>query len=628
MLTVPTTCPFCGCGCGFYLLAAKGQLVGTAPSENHPVSAGRLCARGWAAHEAVLWGRRLRKPLLRLGGVLEPVGWAAALDQFTGRVKELLDAGKPIGVLGSARATNEENYLATKLARLGFGTNNVDFAYHSLCRPVLDGLADVAGSFTPSITLQDVESSAVILLLEGDLADTHPQAASSVMRALERGARLITVGCRRTQMARLSSLNLEAAPGSEGGVITGLVAEVAHQGWRDDAEGPRPGAGVEATQVTEGMSQAADWIAGAERAVFLVPPLPGPGGRCRRTAAAVASLAAVTGHLDRRGSGILPLLARSNARGACDMGVAPDRLPGYEPLPGGPAQQRLERLWGKPLPSASGMDAETLIQSVSGLLVLADDPAAILRMGRRATDALARLEFLAVLDSFFTPTAELAHLALPISSFAETEGTFTSMEGRVQRLRPAIDPPELARPGWSVLAELCARFDAGASYDSAADVLREIAQAVPRYDGAERVLGQGWSNLLTRSADGAKPVLHVTPTQELTSPGRPYVLAYNSFFEWGCDPLVSFSPTLSRDFRSQRKLSPNGFVEVCQRDADKLGLHAGRARLTSACGEAVLSIRFRPDLKPGVLLVPYAFRDEVARVLGGESATAVSIEQV
>ena len=629
MLIVPTTCPFCGCGCGFYLLAARGQLVGTAPSENHPVSAGRLCARGWSAHEAVLWGERLRRPLLRLGGVLEPVCWAAALDQFTSRVKELLDAGKSVGVLGSARATNEENYLVAKLARVGLHTNNVDFAYRSICRPILQGLEEVIGSSTPSVTFQDVESSEVILLLEGDLAGTHPQAASSVMRALDRQARLITVSCRHTQMARLSSLHLKAAPGSEGDVINGLVAEVAHQDGSGEAEGQRPGVGVEATQITGQLRQAAEWIAGARQAVFLLPPLPGPEERCRRTAAALASLAAITGHLDRPGSGTLPLLARSNARGACDMGVAPDRLPGYQRLPGGPARERLERLWGKPLPSAPGMDAETLIQSVSGLIILADDPSAVLRMGRGATDALRRLEFLAVLDSFFTPTVELAHLALPVASFAETDGTITSMEGRVQRLSAAIDPPGLARPAWSLLGELCARFDAGDPYDSAADVLHEIAQAVTRYAEAEHARDQGWSCAFARSADGSRPVLHAAAAQPFTSPGRPYVLAQNGGFDWGGDPLVFFSPTLSRNFRSQRKLFPNGFVEICQQDADKLGFHAGRrARLTSASGEAVLSVRVRPDLMPGVLLVPFAFRDQVASVLGSESAAAVNIEQV
>ena len=148
MLPVPTTCPFCACGCGFYLLANNGGLVGVAPSETHPVSQGRLCARGWSAHEAALWGNRLRQPLVNRSGKLESVSWDEALDHVAGRIKKLIDAGKSVGVLGSARATNEENYLAGKLARAGFQTNNLDFSYHSICGPLLTGLEEVCGECT------------------------------------------------------------------------------------------------------------------------------------------------------------------------------------------------------------------------------------------------------------------------------------------------------------------------------------------------------------------------------------------------------------------------------------------------------------------------------------------------
>jgi predicted molibdopterin-dependent oxidoreductase YjgC len=169
MLAVPTACPFCSCGCGFYLLAKEGQLVGVAPSETHPVSDGRLCARGWSAHEAALWGDRLRQPLLQRNGKQESVSWDEALDHVAGRLKELMNAGKPVGVLGSSRATNEENYLAGRLARAGLQTNNVDFSYHPICRPLLAGLEEVCGKHAPSIRLNDIASSQVILLTEGNL---------------------------------------------------------------------------------------------------------------------------------------------------------------------------------------------------------------------------------------------------------------------------------------------------------------------------------------------------------------------------------------------------------------------------------------------------------------------------
>jgi formate dehydrogenase major subunit len=113
----------------------------------------------------------------------------------------------------------------------------------------------------------------------------------------------------------------------------------------------------------------------------------------------------------------------------------------------------------------------------------------------------------------------------------------------------------------------------------------------------------------------------------LTSAERPHLLARDGVFDWGRDPLVSFSPTLSRDYQSQRKLFPNGFVEMCPQDADEFGVRAGwRVKLTSPHGAAVVPIQLRTDLRPGVLLVPYAFRDHLASVLGRESVTAVKTE--
>ena len=635
MKPVPTTCPFCACGCGFHLLANNGELAGVAPSETHPVSLGRLCARGWNAHEAALWGNRLRHPLVNRNGKLESVSWDEALDHVAGRIKELIDVGKSVGVFGSSRATNEENFLAGKLARGGFQTNNLDFSYHSICGPLLTGLEEACGEHTLSISLNDIESSQTIFLIEGDLAATHPRAASAVMAAVEKGAHLVTITHTATQMSRLASLPLSAVPGSEGEVIDGLIAAVLQLGLEDQASVRVRCEGyhalrrdLEAVKITAGMRQAAEWIARAPRATFLIPPVSGESSPARREAAAVATLAAITGHQGRQGSGLLALLARSNARGACDMGVSPDRLPGYRPLEDKESRQRLQGLWGKKLPSNPGLNAESMLHSVSALVVLADDPPSVLPMGQRALAALGRIEFLVVLDAFLTPTAQMAHVVLPIASFAETEGTVTSMEGRVQRLHAAADAPGEARPGWQVLAELCARFGVGPSYGSAQEVLSEVGCAAPRYAPVSQSEDK-WGGIgLAKSSNGGKFRLFAAEVPSRTSTEGLHTLARDGDYDWGRDPLVSFSPTLSRDSQSQRKLFPNGFVEMCKQDADEVGVHPGRpVRLTSVYGEAVVPLRVRADVKPGVLLVPFAFRDHVANVLGNHSVTAVKVEQ-
>ena len=289
--------------------------------------------------------------------------------------------------------------------------------------------------------------------------------------------------------------------------------------------------------------------------MFLIGPSGGRADRLRSDAASLATLAAITGRLGKPGRGLLLLLGRSNVRGACEMGAAPDRLPGYERIDDGEARQRMQQLWGRPVPVGRGLDAQSMLESVSGLIVLADDPAAVLPMGQRARAALERMEFLVVFDAFVTPAVNAAHAILPIASLAETRGTLTNMEGRVQRVRrgdrSAGRGEGLAGMCWLNFAPASMP---GCEWSSATDVLREIAQAAPRYSKAvPQVLDDGWGSSLVEEAEWASLDLQASPTEVLTSPERPYVLARDGASDWGSDPLISFSPTLNREYQSERK---------------------------------------------------------------------------
>jgi len=123
-----TNCPYCGCGCGFYLESVDGRLVGTTPSKTSPVNQGKLCVKGWNAHEFVQHPKRLTRPLVRKDGELVETSWDEALDMVVSRLKEIKQADGPgaIGFLASAKITNEENYLLQKFARAAVGTNSVD----------------------------------------------------------------------------------------------------------------------------------------------------------------------------------------------------------------------------------------------------------------------------------------------------------------------------------------------------------------------------------------------------------------------------------------------------------------------------------------------------------------------
>jgi predicted molibdopterin-dependent oxidoreductase YjgC len=125
---VRTTCPFCGCGCQMLLEVMDGKLIGTLPLKKAPMNDGKLCIKGWNAHEFVHSPERLTTPLMRKNGSLQEVSWDEALDSTVSRLKDIRDehGGDSLAFLSSARCTNEENYLLQKFCRAGFGTNNVD----------------------------------------------------------------------------------------------------------------------------------------------------------------------------------------------------------------------------------------------------------------------------------------------------------------------------------------------------------------------------------------------------------------------------------------------------------------------------------------------------------------------
>ncbi len=125
---VRTTCPFCGCGCQMILEVCEGRLISTMPLKGAPMNQGKLCIKGWNAHEFVHSPERLTKPLIRKNGNLEETSWEEAMDAVVSRLSNIKEKHGPdsLAFLSSARTSNEENYLVQKVARAGFSTNNVD----------------------------------------------------------------------------------------------------------------------------------------------------------------------------------------------------------------------------------------------------------------------------------------------------------------------------------------------------------------------------------------------------------------------------------------------------------------------------------------------------------------------
>jgi formate dehydrogenase major subunit len=206
------------------------------------------------------------------------------------------------------------------------------------------------------------------------------------------------------------------------------------------------------------------------------------------TVKALCNLALLTGETEEGGGGIFPMLTQNNAQGAFDMGAHSEFLPGYRKVSEEGARREFEEIWGKEIPAQPGysygeMFDRILEGRIKALYVFGEDPFITLPNLERLKSGLRQLEFLAVQDSFMTEIGRYAHVILPGVTFAEKEGTFTSMERRVQRVRQAIAPVGEARSDGSILCELSARMGYPMQYETPGAVMDEITRLVPSYAG-------------------------------------------------------------------------------------------------------------------------------------------------
>jgi formate dehydrogenase major subunit len=316
--------------------AADGT-VEVRPDVRHPVSAGQLCAKGWNAAQSLSSPDRLTRPLLRRRGRLEPATWDEALDTVARAILQARADGGPdaVGVIASARATNEDAYAAMKFARVVLGTNNVDHCARVCHAPSVAGLRGTLGSGAMTNSIADIDRADCILVVGADSTENHAIIGARILAAQRRGARVIVVDPRRTRLARAADLHLHLRLGTDIPLVHGLVHAIFANGWEDDAylaarcehvEELRaavstftPARVAEITGVpAPAVVNAARIYARAARA-FLAYGLGVTQHVCgTENVVALSNLALVTGNVGVEGGGINPLRGQNNVQDALD----------------------------------------------------------------------------------------------------------------------------------------------------------------------------------------------------------------------------------------------------------------------------------------------------------------------
>ena len=468
---VPSTCPYCGNGCGVNLVVKDGKFVGISPWHRNPVNEGKVCIRGNKSYEFVSSPDRLVSPLVKKDGKFVEASWEDAYKEIASAFKSV--KGDAIGVVASARNSNEDSFVLKNFAANVLKTANIDYCGRRCNADAVRGLADAFGNGATTNSLADLSEAKAILVVGSNPLEENPLAGRRIIIARQNGAKIIVADARNTATAKIADLHIACNPGTGVALVNGIITAIVKAGKENKdfiakhtkdfekakaaAASCTPDAVAKAAGISaDVVTKAAEIFTAAQPAAVVTSAGAGSGDLIR----ALANLQLVTGNVGKAGAGVNLLRGKTNAQGAADVGA---------------------------VPGDGGLTVPAMIEAaaagkIKALYVVGEN---IASAGAQVADALGKLDFLVVQDLFMTATAAKANVVLPSASFAERDGTVTNAERRVQRIRKAIEPVGSAKADWQIISEIAKAMghEKDFAFKDAEAIFAEIAKAVPAYAG-------------------------------------------------------------------------------------------------------------------------------------------------
>ena len=640
-----TTCNYCGDGCQMYIETKDNEVVRvTSPlswknkwgdraetAKGH----GGICVRGRFGFQYIDSKARLRQPLVRRDGNLVETPWLETIHTVVERLAAIKAQHGPeaIGGLITARCSNEELYLFQKFMRAAIGTNQLDSSARYGHLNFVHAVQHALGIGRMMNDWEDITKAKTILLVGTNITETNPLTAVRVKEAIRvYKSQVIVVDSAQTNIATLASHPMLVAPGTEGLFIQGLVKSVLEQDLVDEeATSKHPQAFTALKQAAsrvpldviaahtgvpvEQIHQAAAIFAEAPRAIILCGE-----GIVRRTGGYrhvlnLVDLAWITGKLGRPGCGVNTITEEPNEQGAADMGALPECFPGQARFDDAGAREKFEKAWGAALPAAgSGASLMEMLKRcqsghIKALYVIGENPLATLPSSVGVRAALENLELLICQDPFLTETAQLAHIVLPACTYAEKDGTFTNLEGKVLRIRQTMDPIGESLPDWHIMTAIANGLGYELPYESAQDIQNEIMKLLPGYYnlGQPRKISPKSESYL---ANGYAAEVRNRYRSDLKRKPASGGTARRSFTLL-MGQVLYHSGKLSTQASGLIKILPNtGRLHMNARDLEQMGLGEGaRVRVTSPKGSLELGVQADLTVLPGSCFFPEHFNE-------------------
>ncbi|TCO58659.1 molybdopterin oxidoreductase family protein [Actinocrispum wychmicini] len=617
---------------------------GVQPRE-FPTNRGGLCQKGWTSDQLLTTPSRLTSPLLHG----KPVTWGTALDFVVDRIERIQrNYGRDgVAVFGGGGLTNEKAYALGKFARVVLRTSQIDYNGR-FCMSSAAAAGNRAFGVDRGLPfpVMDLDDADMVLLVGANPAETMPP----FMQHLRSG--LIVVDPRRTATAEQATLHLQPALGTDLALALGILHAVVADGHLDQdyvkarttgfdemwrivaAWWPERAERVTGIAATD-QRAVARMLANARNAYVLTARGTEQHANGTNAVNAWINLALALGLPGRKGSGFGCLTGQGNGQGGREHGQKADQLPGYRKIDDPDARAYVAGVWGVDPQSipGPGRSAYELLDSLGqphgprGLLVFGSNPVVSAPRAAHVTDRLKALDLLVVADFVPSETAQLADVVLPVTQWAEEEGTLTNLEGRVLHRRLALRPPPGVWTDLEVLHGLADRLGVDKGFPvSAEEVFDELALASA--GGIADYSGVSYSRLRAGEA-------LYWPVPEAGHPGTPRMFLDSFAFPDGRARFVAVEHTgpaerpdaefplwattgrVLAHYQSgaQTRLvpdlldaTPESFVEVHPDTAGRAGVADGElATVSSRRGAVRARVKCVSSLRPDVVFLPFHF---------------------
>jgi formate dehydrogenase major subunit len=637
-----TTCPYCGVGCEMIVGTRDNRIVHVKPALDAPVSKGHLCVKGRYAFAFTHAPDRITQPMIRKNGEWKNVGWQDAIDFTADNLSRIVTkyGADSVGVLGSARATNEDNYVAQKFARVVLGTNNVDCCARVCHAPSAAALKAMFGTGASTNSFDDIEQTRAFLLCGTNATENHPIVGARIKQAVLRGAKLIVIDPRKIELAHYAGIHLPLKPGTNVPLLNAMACAIVEEklfdksvlnervsGWDEFREFIRGFAPEKMAAVCnidpQLIREAARLYATTKPAMCfhglgLTEQRQGTDG-----VMCLVNLALLAGNFGKPGSGVNPLRGQNNVQGAAHMGCEPHNLTGMVALDEG--RTLFEEVWHAPVPDAKGLDLMQMMDAASdgklkALWAIGYDIALTNPDANATAQSLNSLDFVIVQDMFLNELArQCGHVFFPVASSFERDGTFMNSERRIQRVRKVIEAPGEAKADWRIICDLAGAMGKGEFFDfhSPEEIWEEIRNVWKAGHGItySRLENGGLQWPCPTENDPGTTVLHTESfpsgqraplkriefavSDETTSPEFPFLLTTGR-------TLYQFNAGTMTMRTANIELRSTDTLDISAEDAARVELsHGERVRVRSRYGEVFAPIRINPAVKRGELFATF-----------------------